>query len=117
MYRNLVNILADGSQSGKTEDASYRSSSLTHLLRDSFGGNAKLSIICVVSLDNKIKSETLSTLRFGLRAKYVNNELVINEITEDDVNDLSDQILQLNEELKRAKSITCNLLSSGRHFR
>ncbi|XP_073124748.1 kinesin-like protein KIN-12F [Henckelia pumila] len=114
---NLVNILADGTQSGKIEDASYRSSSLTHLLRDSFGGNAKLSIICAISPDNKSKSETLSTLRFGLRAKFVKNEPVINEITEDDVNDLSDQIRQLKEELMRAKSSTCNSLSSGGHFR
>ncbi|XP_075478035.1 LOW QUALITY PROTEIN: kinesin-like protein KIN-12F [Primulina tabacum] len=114
---NLVNILADGTQSGKTEDVSYRSSSLTHVLRDSFGGNAKLSIICAVSPDNKSKSDTLSTLRFGLRAKFVKNEPVINEITEDDVNDLSDQIRQLKEELMRAKSSTCDLLSSGGHFR
>ncbi|XP_073308423.1 kinesin-like protein KIN-12F isoform X2 [Primulina huaijiensis] len=114
---NLVNILTDGTQSGKTEDASYRSSSLTHVLRDSFGGNAKLSIICAVSPDNKSKSETLSTLRFGLRAKFVKNEPVINEITEDDVNDLSDQIRQLKEELMRAKSSTCDLLSSGGQFR
>ncbi|XP_075488133.1 kinesin-like protein KIN-12F isoform X1 [Primulina tabacum] len=113
---NLVTILADGSQSGKTEDAAYRSSSLTHLLRDSFGGNAKLSIICAISPDNKSKSETLSTLRFGLRAMLVKNEPVINEITEDDVNDLSDQIRQLKEELMRAKSSTCNSLSNGGHF-
>ncbi|KZV56368.1 hypothetical protein F511_00365 [Dorcoceras hygrometricum] len=114
---NLVNTLAGGSQSGKTEDASHGSSSLTHLLRDSFGGNSKLSIICAVSPDNKSKSETLSTLRFGLRTKFVKNEPVINEITEDDVNDLSDQIRQLKEELMRAKSSTHNLVSNGGHFR
>lgn len=44
---------------------------------------------------SRSKSETLSTLRFGLRAKFVKNEPVINEITQDDVNDLSDQIRQL----------------------
>lgn len=37
----------------------------------------------------------MSTLRFGLRAKLMKNEPVVNEITEDDVNDLSDQIRQL----------------------
>lgn len=40
-------------------------------------------------------AETVSTLRFGLRAKLMKNEPVINEITEDDVNGLSDQIRQL----------------------
>ena len=39
--------------------------------------------------------EILGTLRFGERVKSVRNEPVINEITEEDVNDLSDQIRQL----------------------
>ncbi|GER54935.1 kinesin related protein [Striga asiatica] len=111
----LVNILAERSQSGKSEEVPYRSSRLTHLLRESFGGNAKLSVICTISPDNKSSSETLSTLRFGLRAKLMKNEPVVNEITEDDVNDLSDQIRQLKEELMRAKSSTSNSLSSNNH--
>ena len=39
--------------------------------------------------------ETLRTLRFGQRVKFIKNDPVINEISEDDVNDLSDQIRQL----------------------
>lgn len=39
--------------------------------------------------------EILRTLRFGERVKYIRNEPVINEITEDDVNGLTDQIRQL----------------------
>lgn len=39
--------------------------------------------------------ETLRTLRFGQRVKVIQNQPVINEISEDDVNDLSDQIRQL----------------------
>ncbi|KAL3851153.1 hypothetical protein ACJIZ3_013035 [Penstemon smallii] len=109
----LVNILVEGSQCGKSEEVPYRSSRLTHLLRESFGGNAKLSIICAISPDNKSTSETLSTLRFGLKAKFMKNEPVVNEITEDDVNDLTDQIRQLKEELMRAKSSACNSLSSN----
>ena len=41
------------------------------------------------------EGELLGTLRFGQRVKSVGNQPVINEITEDDVNDLSDQIRQL----------------------
>ncbi|CAA0833616.1 Kinesin motor family protein [Striga hermonthica] len=111
----LVNILAERSQSGKSEDIPYRSSRLTHVLRESFGGNAKLSVICTISPNNKCSSETLSTLRFGLRAKLMKNEPVVNEITEDDVNDLSDQIRQLKEELMKARSSTSNSLSSNNH--
>ncbi|KAK4420827.1 Kinesin-like protein KIN-12F [Sesamum alatum] len=115
----LVNILAEGSQSGISEEVPYRSSRLTHLLRESFGGNAKLSIICTISPDYKSSSETVSTLRFGLRAKLMKNEPVVNEITEDDVNDLSDQIRQLKEELMRAKSSSAfnSLSSSHGYFR
>ncbi|KAL6538470.1 hypothetical protein OROGR_012458 [Orobanche gracilis] len=112
----LVNILAEGSLSGKSEEDPCRSSRLTHLLRESFGGNAKLSIICTISPDKKSSSETVSTLRFGLRARLMKNEPVVNEITEDDVNDLSDQIRQLKEELMRAKSSTSNnSLNSSSH--
>ncbi|KAG5064756.1 hypothetical protein JHK85_005939 [Glycine max] len=48
--------------------------------------------------------ETLRTLRFGQRVRTIKNEPVINEIKEDDVNDLSDKIRQLKEELIRAKA-------------
>lgn len=44
--------------------------------------------------------EIMSTLRFGQRVKCLMNNPVINEITEDDVNDLSDQIRQLKVLIK-----------------
>ncbi|KAF8414212.1 hypothetical protein HHK36_002212 [Tetracentron sinense] len=110
---HLVNILAEGSQSGKSQNIPYRSSCLTHLLRESLGGNAKLTVICAISPFDKCKGETLSTLRFGQRAKSIKNEPVINEITEDAVNDLSDQIRQLKEELIREKSNLYNSAGSS----
>ncbi|XP_052177082.1 LOW QUALITY PROTEIN: kinesin-like protein KIN-12F [Diospyros lotus] len=101
---HLVNILAEETQSGKPREVPYRSSRLTHLMKESLGGNAKLAVICAISPDNKSSCETLSTLRFGQRVKSIHNEPVVNEISEDHVNDLSDQIRQLKEELIRAKS-------------
>ncbi|MCD7466746.1 hypothetical protein HAX54_003751 [Datura stramonium] len=101
---HLVNVLSERSQSSKLEDVSYSSSTLTHLMRESLGGNAKLSVICAISPENKHNSETVSTLRFGKRVKLIPNEPLVNEITEDDVNGLSDQIRQLKEELIRARS-------------
>ncbi|KAJ8542853.1 hypothetical protein K7X08_005376 [Anisodus acutangulus] len=101
---HLVNVLSERSQSRKLEDISYSSSALTHLMRESLGGNAKLSVICTISPENKHNSETISTLRFGKRVKLIPNEPLVNEITEDDVNGLSDQIRQLKEELIRARS-------------
>ncbi|KAF4381229.1 hypothetical protein G4B88_015495 [Cannabis sativa] len=114
---HLVNTLAKGPQPGKPEDVLYKSSCLTHLLRESLGGNSKLTVLCAISPDFNHEGEILGTLRFGQRVKSIGNEPVINEITEDDVNDLSDQIRQLKEELIRAKSSSTNIVVSKHgHF-
>ncbi|KAF5197622.1 Kinesin [Thalictrum thalictroides] len=105
---HLVHILAKGAQSESSENIPYTNSCLTHLLKESLGGNAKLTIICAISPDEKCKGETLSTLRFGVKAKSIQNEPVENEIKEDDVNDLSDRIRQLKEELIKEKSTGVN---------
>ena len=57
----------------------YRDSKLTHLLRDSLGGNAKTSIIAAVSPFDVNLSETISTLNFAQNAKKVKNHAVVNE--------------------------------------
>ncbi|KAG5081718.1 hypothetical protein AAZX31_02G279200 [Glycine max] len=101
---HLVDALTKETHSGKAEEISNRNSCLTCLLQESLGGNAKLSLICSISPDNKNNGETLRTLRFGQRVRTIKNEPVINEIKEDDVNDLSDKIRQLKEELIRAKA-------------
>ncbi|XP_071693468.1 kinesin-like protein KIN-12F [Rutidosis leptorrhynchoides] len=114
---NLVNILAGTKPSEQSNDIPYNNSCLTHLLRESLGGNSKLTVICTVSPDDKCSGETISTLRFGHRAKLVHNNPVVNEITEDDVNDLSDQIRELKEELIRAKTDASYSIGSSAVFK
>ncbi|KAI3673850.1 hypothetical protein L6452_39980 [Arctium lappa] len=114
---NLVNILAGTNQSGPSKDIPYNNSCLTHLLRESLGGNSKLTVICAISPDDKCSGETISTLRFGHRAKLIHNNPVVNKITEDDVNDLSDQIRELKEELIRAKSDASYSIGSNTNYR
>lgn len=46
-------------------------------------------------VDCRSNGGTLRTLRFGQRVRSIRNKPVINEITEDGVNSLSDQIRQL----------------------
>uniref|UniRef100_J3LWY5 Kinesin-like protein n=2 Tax=Oryza brachyantha TaxID=4533 RepID=J3LWY5_ORYBR len=101
---NLINILAEISQSGKQRHVPYRDSKLTFLLQESLGGNAKLAMICAVSPSQSCKSETLSTLRFAQRAKSIKNNAIVNEQKEEDVNMLREQIRQLKDELHRMKS-------------
>ncbi|XP_072969272.1 kinesin-like protein KIN-12B isoform X1 [Typha angustifolia] len=101
---NLINILAEISQSGKQRHIPYRDSKLTFLLQESLGGNARLAMICAISPSQSCKSETFSTLRFAQRAKAIKNKAVVNEITQDDVNVLREQIRLLKDELLRMKS-------------
>ncbi|CAL1384694.1 unnamed protein product [Linum trigynum] len=108
----IVSSLAKEDQPGRFRDVLYEESCLTHLLRESLGGNTKLTVICNISPDNRNDNETLRTLRFGQRIRLIQNRPVINEISEDDVNDLSDQIRQLKEELIRAKYDTCKSAGS-----
>ena len=63
----------------KKKKIPYRDSKLTHLLRDSLGGNAKTSIIAAVSPFDFNISETKSTLDFAQNAKKVKNHAIINE--------------------------------------
>ncbi|KAF8780737.1 hypothetical protein HU200_001344 [Digitaria exilis] len=103
--QNLINILAEISQSGKQRHhVPYRDSKLTFLLQESLGGNAKLAMICAVSPSQSCKNETLSTLRFAQRAKAIKNNAVVNEEKVEDVNALREQIRQLKDELHRMKS-------------
>ncbi|KAL9229992.1 hypothetical protein vseg_005396 [Gypsophila vaccaria] len=97
---HLVNMLAAGTQ---PTEVMYKDSSLTHLLQQSLGGNAKLAVVCTISADIKNYVETLSTLRFGQRMRSIQNKPVINEMTEENMNDLTDQIRHLKEELIRTK--------------
>ncbi|XP_010512704.1 PREDICTED: kinesin-like protein KIN-12B isoform X2 [Camelina sativa] len=100
---NLINILAEISQTGKQRHIPYRDSRLTFLLQESLGGNAKLAMVCAVSPSQSCRSETFSTLRFAQRAKAILNKAVVNEVMQDDVNFLREVIRQLRDELQRVK--------------
>ncbi|XP_076911158.1 kinesin-like protein KIN-12C [Bidens hawaiensis] len=100
---NLVNILGTN-HSGESKDIPYNNFCLTHLLRESLGGNSKLTLICAISPDDMCSAETISTLRFGHRAKLIHNNPIVNRLIEDDVNELGDQIRELKEELIRTKT-------------
>ena len=63
---------------GATTHVPFRSSVLTRLLSDSIGGNCRTALICCCSPAAADLSETLSTLRFGSRAKLVRYEAMVN---------------------------------------
>eukprot|EP01084_Bolivina_argentea_P308823 534093_1 len=58
----------------------FRESSLTRLLRDSLGGNCKTAMIINISAGIDNIDETLTSLRFGQRAKQIKTKARINNI-------------------------------------
>ncbi|XP_061363751.1 kinesin-like protein KIN-12B [Gastrolobium bilobum] len=100
---NLINILAEVSQTGKQRHIPYRDSKLTFLLQESLGGNAKLAMVCAISPAQSCRSETFSTLRFAQRVKAIKNKAIVNEVMHGDVNKLREVIRQLRDELHQIK--------------
>lgn len=56
----------------------YRDSKLTRILQESLGGNSRTTLIINCSPCEYNEAETLSTLRFGIRAKSIKNKARIN---------------------------------------
>lgn len=56
----------------------YRDSKLTRILQESLGGNSRTTLIINCSPSSYNEAETLSTLRFGMRAKSIKNTARVN---------------------------------------
>mmetsp|Transcript_45158 Transcript_45158/g.72346 ORF Transcript_45158/g.72346 Transcript_45158/m.72346 type:complete len:713 (-) Transcript_45158:2281-4419(-) len=72
----VINALTDG----KSSHIPYRDSKLTRMLQESLGGNARTWLVINVSPSSYNAAETLNTLRFGNRAKAIQNKAVVNQI-------------------------------------
>ncbi|KAJ4829159.1 hypothetical protein Tsubulata_032718 [Turnera subulata] len=97
---NLVSI-----SNGKSLHVPYRDSKLTFLLQDSLGGNSKTTIIANISPSICSSLETLSTLKFAQRAKFIKNNAIINEDASGDVIAMRMQIQQLKRENARLRAL------------
>ncbi|KAG7397384.1 hypothetical protein PHYBOEH_000792 [Phytophthora boehmeriae] len=62
-----------------TDRIPYRDSTLTWLLKESLGGNAKTTMFAMISPASDNYDETMSTLRYAESAKKVMNRAVVNE--------------------------------------
>ncbi|CAG8439614.1 7902_t:CDS:10 [Acaulospora colombiana] len=70
----VINNLTDG----KSTHIPYRDSKLTRILQESLGGNSRTTLIINSSPSSFNEAETLSTLRFGMRAKTIKNKAKVN---------------------------------------
>ncbi|KAG1144782.1 hypothetical protein G6F37_005916 [Rhizopus arrhizus] len=89
----VINSLTDG----KSSHVPYRDSKLTRILQESLGGNSRTTLIINCSPSSYNEAETISTLRFGMRAKSIKNKAKVNA-------DLSPA--ELKALLKKAKTET-----------
>ncbi|KAH3660389.1 hypothetical protein OGAPHI_006975 [Ogataea philodendri] len=92
---NVIYSLTDE----KTTHVPYRDSKLTRILQESLGGNSRTTLIINCSPSSLNDQETLSTLRFGSRAKHIKNSVHIN--SELSNNELKKRFLEqakINEE-------------------
>ncbi|XP_023521492.1 kinesin-like protein KIN-1 [Cucurbita pepo subsp. pepo] len=67
---NVINALTCG-PTGRGNHIPYRDSKLTRILQDALGGNSRTALLCCCSPSPTNSSESLSTLRFGARAKHI----------------------------------------------
>ena len=96
---NVINALSDKGDNY----IPYRDSKLTRILQESIGGNSQTSLIIACSMSSYNDKETLSTLRFGQRAKKIQNKPVVNQ--ERSSKELIKQVGQLQNELKKQAEI------------
>jgi len=67
----------DGLVKGK-KFVNFRDSKLTRALRDSLGGNTKTTLVLACSPHKWNGDETLETLKFGARAKFIRSKVIMN---------------------------------------
>ncbi|CAI7881077.1 unnamed protein product [Closterium sp. NIES-53] len=72
---NVINALT----SDKASHIPYRDSKLTRILQESLGGNSRTTLLCCCSPSTYNYTESVSTVRFGLRAKQIKNKPFANK--------------------------------------
>ncbi|GEQ67007.1 hypothetical protein JCM33374_g670 [Metschnikowia sp. JCM 33374] len=93
----VINSLTDP----KCAYVPYRDSKLTRILQESLGGNSRTTLIVNVSPASTSTSESMSTLRFGTRAKNIRNIIHVNsELSMDQLKIRVALLERLNRELE-----------------
>ena len=69
---NVINALCE-----RHSHVPYRDSKLTRLLQDSLGGNSRTVMLACVSPSDADLEETLNTLKYANRARFIKNKAVV----------------------------------------
>jgi hypothetical protein len=103
----VINALGDSQRKRPAKHVPYRESKLTHILKDSLGGNTHTVMIACISPADNCFVDTLSTLKYANRARNIINCPVVNRATSDDdlfVQGLQSEIRRLRSNLLREES-------------
>eukprot|EP00759_Apiculatamorpha_spiralis_P010115 PhF_6_TR17045/c3_g1_i3/m.25958/K10392/KIF1; kinesin family member 1 len=85
----------------------YRESALTWLLKDTFGGNSKTTMLATISPAAYNYEETVSTLRYADNAKKIVTRAVVNEDPQvKKIRELQEEIEKLRAQLKKQSLTT-----------
>eukprot|EP00803_Ostreobium_quekettii_P005948 evm.model.scf_213EXC.2 EVM.evm.TU.scf_213EXC.2 scf_213EXC:40552-44200(-) len=109
----IMSLMEVQQRGRRTKHVPYRDSKLTFLLQDSLGGNSKTVMIANVSPSPDNMTETISTLRFARRAKFIKNRAVVNEDLTADANLLKQEIAMLNAEVAKYRAICQQMLGTA----
>ena len=91
----------------------YRESKLTRILRKSLEGHSKVVIVCNITASSFVFEETLSTLKFAMRAKNIKQNAQKNEVFDDkfllkryenEIKALTAKLREMENLLKNSKS-------------
>lgn len=75
----------------------YKSSKLTHILKDSLGGNSKMTIITHISPDLEDYHHSLNSLTYASRAKNICNKVNVNYLQIEEVESLEFESYLINQ--------------------
>src|SRR3989344_8870985 len=84
-------------------------------MQESLGGNSKTTLVCTCSPHEFNAEETISTLRFGQRAKTIKNSVQVNK--QRSVEALNEIIAMLRKEVKALKRYAIFLESEMRKLK
>ena len=91
-------VVALTEKTSSKDHVPYRQSKLTHILKDSIGGNCKTVMLATIWPEVRYLQETLSTLNFATRMKKVVNVIAVNIHM-----DTSAQLRKYTREIKELK--------------
>ncbi|OXB80128.1 UNVERIFIED_CONTAM: hypothetical protein H355_006960 [Colinus virginianus] len=105
---NVIRALGDPKR--KSVHIPYRDAKITHILKDSLGGNAKTVLITCISPSSSDFDESLNSLKYANRAKNIRNKPVVNYNPDlDQIDEMKLEIRLLREALQNQQ--VCNQCS------